>query len=315
MSQTHEITLDMRRGNHHPQPVPAQRLGSRTGVIGKKLGMTRVYTAEGTHIPCTVVSLENCQVVSHRTDDRDGYTALQLGAGEYQNRKGEAKLKRVTNAARGHFAKSNVTPKRKLAEFRVEPDNLIEVGATITAEHYVPGQKVDVIGTSIGKGFAGSMKRHNFGGLRASHGVSISHRSHGSTGQCQDPGKVFKGKKMAGHMGDVRVTTQNLEIIRTDVARGLILVKGAVPGSKGSWVLIKDAVKKARPEEAPLPGAFVVRGEEIEAEEPESTIAEVGEKTPVGAHGVDVPADEAGGGATEAEAAAEESSDNDGGKE
>ncbi|WP_370335534.1 50S ribosomal protein L3 [Parvularcula marina] len=289
---------------HAPQPLPAQLAGARTGVIGKKLGMTRVYTAEGTHIPCTVVSLENCQVVSHRTAERDGYVALQLGAGEYLNRKGEAKLGRVTNAARGHFAKANVTPKRKLAEFRVEPDNVIEIGATITAEHYVPGQKVDVIGTSIGKGFAGGMKRHNFGGLRASHGVSISHRSHGSTGQCQDPGKVFKGKKMAGHMGDVRVTTQNLEIIRTDVARGLILVKGAVPGSKGSWILIKDAVKKARPEEAPLPGAFVVRGEEVEAEEPESTIAEVGEKTPVGAHGVDVPADEAGGAPTETEAEA-----------
>ena len=308
MSATTEISLEqrsaMRKGNHNPQPIPAQRAGSRTGIIGKKLGMTRVYTAEGTHIPCTVVSLENCQVVSHRTDERDGYTALQLGAGEYVNRKGEAKLNRVNRAARGHFAKSNVTPKRKLAEFRVEPDNLIEVGATITAEHYVPGQKVDVVGTSIGKGFAGGTKRHNFGGLRATHGVSISHRSHGSTGQCQDPGKVFKGKKMAGHMGDVRVTTQNLEIVRVDVARGLILVKGAVPGSKGSWILIKDAVKKARPEDAPMPGAFVAPGAEIEAEEPESTLSEVGDKTPVGAHGVDVPADEAGGGEIDGEAEA-----------
>ena len=297
MSQTSEISLEqrkvMRRGNHCPQPLPAQRAGARTGLIGKKLGMTRVYTAEGTHIPCTVVSLENCQVVSHRTEERDGYVALQLGAGEYLNRKGEAKLGRVNNAARGHFAKAKVTPKRKLAEFRVEPDNLIEVGATLTAEHFVPGQRVDVIGTSIGKGFAGAMKRHNFGGLRASHGVSISHRSHGSTGQCQDPGKVFKGKKMAGHMGDVRVTTQNLEIIRTDVARGLILVKGAVPGSKGGWVLIRDAVKKTRPEEAPMPGAFVLGADEIEAEEPESTLAEVGDKTPVGAHGTEVPEDEA----------------------
>ncbi|ADM09941.1 50S ribosomal protein L3 [Parvularcula bermudensis HTCC2503] len=282
------------RPNHNPQPLPAQRLGARTGVIAKKLGMTRVYTAEGTHVPCTVVSLENCQVVSHRTEERDGYSALQLGAGEYLNRKGEAKLGRVSKAARGHFAKANVTPKRKLAEFRVETDYLIEIGASLTAEHYVPGQRVDVVGTSIGKGFAGGMKRHNFGGLRASHGVSISHRSHGSTGQCQDPGKVFKGKKMAGHMGDVRVTTQNLEVIRTDVARGLILLKGAVPGSKGSWILIRDAVKRVRPEEAPMPGAFVEAGEDIEAEEPESTLAEAGEKTPVGAHGVEVPADAAG---------------------
>ena len=240
---------------HAPQPMPAQSI-QRTGVIAKKLGMTRLYTEEGTHIPCTVVSLEGCQVVSHRTDDRDGYTALQLGAGEYVNRKGDLKTNRVTKAMRGHFAKSNVTPKRKLVEFRVPHDSMIEVGATLTADHFVAGQKVDVTGTSIGKGFAGGMKRHNFGGLRASHGVSISHRSHGSTGQCQDPGKVFKGKKMAGHMGDVRVTTQNLEIVRTDPDRGLLWVKGAVPGSKGGWVTISDALKRQRPEDAPIPGAF-----------------------------------------------------------
>ncbi|MEM6649542.1 MAG: 50S ribosomal protein L3 [Pseudomonadota bacterium] len=267
----------------------------RTGLIGKKLGMTRVYTEEGTHVPCTVVSLEGCQVVSHKTAERDGYIALQLGAGEYLNRKGELKTNRVTKAMRGHFAKANVTPKRKLVEFRVpDEDHLIEVGAKLSPDHFVAGQKVDVTGTSIGKGFAGGMKRHNFGGLRATHGVSISHRSHGSTGQCQDPGKVFKGKKMAGHMGDVRVTTQNLEIVRTDLSRGLILVKGAVPGSKGGWVTIQDAVKRARPEEAPVPGSFTAPGEKEPdvAPENESTFAQAGEKTPVGAHGEDLPKDD-----------------------
>ena len=264
---------------HSPQPLPPQHQ-SRTGVIGKKLGMTRLYTEEGTHVPCTVVSLEGCQVTAHKTPERDGYFALQLGAGT-------AKVSRTSKPMRGHFAKANVEPKRKLVEFRVPDDAAIEVGATITADHFVPGQRVDVSGTSVGKGFAGGMKRHNFGGLRASHGVSISHRSHGSTGQCQDPGKVFKGKKMAGHMGDVRVTTQNLEIVRTDVARGLILVKGAVPGSKGGWVTIKDAIKKAIPEDAPRPGAFVAAGERVEAEADSSTFAEAGEKTPVGAFGTD----------------------------
>ncbi|WP_051881506.1 50S ribosomal protein L3 [Parvularcula oceani] len=268
---------------HTPQPLPAQAQ-VRTGVIGKKLGMTRLYTAEGTHVPCTVVSLEDCQVVDHRTQERDGYTALQLGAGA-------AKTNRTTKPMRGHFAKAKVAPKRKLAEFRVPEDALIEVGATLTADHFVAGQRVDVTGTSIGKGFAGGMKRHNFGGLRASHGVSISHRSHGSTGQCQDPGKVFKGKKMAGHMGDVRVTTQNLEVIRTDVARGLILVKGAVPGSKGGWVMIKDAIKRPLPEDAPRPGAFVARGDDVEAEETESTLAEAGDKQPVGAHDAPIPSE------------------------
>jgi large subunit ribosomal protein L3 len=189
------------------------------------------------------------QVVAQRTPERDGYTAVQLGAGN-------AKAKRTSKAMRGHFAVANVAPKRKIAEFRVSPDNMIGVGEEISAEHYVAGQRVDVAGTSIGKGFAGAMKRHNFGGLRASHGVSISHRSHGSTGQCQDPGKVFKGKKMAGHMGAVRVTTQNLEVVKTDADRGLIMVKGAVPGSKGGWVTIKDAVKKKLPENVPFPAAL-----------------------------------------------------------
>ncbi|SMO60351.1 LSU ribosomal protein L3P [Thalassovita litoralis] len=221
----------------------------RSGVIAKKMGMTRLFMEDGRQIPVTVLSLENLQVVAQRTTDKDGYTAVQLGAGA-------AKVKRVSKAMRGHFAAAKVEPKRKLAEFRVTEDNLIEVGAEISAEHYIAGQKVDVAGTSIGKGFAGAMKRHNFGGLRASHGVSISHRSHGSTGQCQDPGKVFKGKKMAGHMGAVRVTTQNLEVVKTDADRGLIMVKGAVPGSKGGWVTIKDAVKKKLPENVPFPAAL-----------------------------------------------------------
>lgn len=229
----------------------------RTGVIAKKLGMTRIYREDGTHVPVTVMQLDGCQVVSQRTDESNGYVALQLGAGA-------AKVSRTSKAMRGHFAKGNVAPKRKLAEFRVSGDNLIEVGAELLAEHFVEGQKVDVTGTSIGKGFAGGMKRHNFGGLRATHGVSISHRSHGSTGQCQDPGKVFKGKKMAGHMGDVRVTTQNLEVARIDTKRNLVLLKGAVPGSKGGWVLIKDAVKVAAPEDLPLPGKFRMPNEATE---------------------------------------------------
>ena len=221
----------------------------RSGVIAKKVGMTRLFMEDGKQIPVTVLQLENLQVVAQRTPERDGYTAVQLGAGN-------AKAKRTSKAMRGHFAVANVAPKRKIAEFRVSPDNMIGVGEEISAEHYVAGQKVDVSGTSIGKGFAGAMKRHNFGGLRASHGVSISHRSHGSTGQCQDPGKVFKGKKMAGHMGAVRVTTQNLEVVKTDADRGLIMVKGAVPGSKGGWVTIKDAVKKKLPENVPFPAAL-----------------------------------------------------------
>ncbi|MGL4309699.1 MAG: 50S ribosomal protein L3 [Paracoccaceae bacterium] len=221
----------------------------RSGVIAKKIGMTRLFLADGKQVPVTVLQLDNLQVVAQRTADKDGYTAVQLGAGL-------AKAKRTTAAMRGHFAKAHVEPKRKIAEFRVTPDCLIDVGAEITAEHYLEGQFVDVAGTSVGKGFAGAMKRHNFGGLRASHGVSVSHRSHGSTGQCQDPGKVFKGKKMAGHMGAVRTTTQNLQVVRTDADRGLIMIKGAVPGSKGGWVTIKDAVKKAAPAGLPTPAAI-----------------------------------------------------------
>ena len=221
----------------------------RSGVIAKRLGMTRLFLEDGRQVPVTVLQLDNLQVVAQRTADRDGYTAVQLGAGT-------AKAKRTSAGMRGHFARANVEPKRKIAEFRVSPDNLIDVGAEITANHYLAGQYVDIAGTSIGKGFAGAMKRHNFGGLRASHGVSVSHRSHGSTGQCQDPGKVFRGKKMAGHLGSVRVTTQNLEVVRTDADRGLIMVKGAVPGSKGGWVTIKDAVKKAAPAGLPMPAAI-----------------------------------------------------------
>ncbi|WP_354537819.1 50S ribosomal protein L3 [Roseovarius sp. MBR-6] len=227
----------------------------RSGVIAKKVGMTRLFMEDGKQIPVTVLQLDKLQVVAQRTPEKDGYSAVQLGAGT-------AKAKRTTQPMRGHFAAAKVEPKRKIAEFRVAPENLIAVGEEITADHYFAGQFVDVSGTSIGKGFAGAMKRHNFGGLRASHGVSISHRSHGSTGQCQDPGKVFKGKKMAGHMGAARVTTQNLQVVRTDADRGLIMVKGAVPGSKGGWVTIKDAVKKPFPENAILPAALKSAAEE-----------------------------------------------------
>jgi large subunit ribosomal protein L3 len=226
----------------------------RSGVIAQKLGMTRIFTEAGEHIPVTVLKLDNVQVVAHRTSDKNGYTALQLGAGT-------RKPSRLTKADRQNFAVAKVEPKRKLVEFRVSPDNLIEVGAQITADHFVPGQFVDVTGTNQGKGFQGAMKRWNFGGLRATHGVSLSHRSHGSTGQRQDPGKVFKGKKMAGHMGDERVTTQNLVIAKIDKERGLVMVRGAVPGSKGGWVVVRDAVKKAAHADAPKPGAFTARGE------------------------------------------------------
>ena len=221
----------------------------RSGVIAQKLGMTRVYTDEGVNLPVTVLRLENCQVVAQRTAGTHGYDAVQLGVGF-------AKPKNVSRAMRGHFAKASVEPKRKLAEFRVSADNMLDVGAELVASHFVPGQRVDVTGTSQGKGFAGVMKRHNFGGGRATHGNSISHRSHGSTGQCQDPGKVFKGKKMAGHMGARRVTTQNLEVVSTDDDRGLILVKGAIPGSKGAWILVRDAIKQAVPSDAPMPAAL-----------------------------------------------------------
>ncbi|MEM7489775.1 MAG: 50S ribosomal protein L3 [Pseudomonadota bacterium] len=221
----------------------------RSGVIAKKVGMTRLFQEDGKQIPVTVLQLDGLQVVGQRTNDKHGYTAVQLGAGT-------AKAKRTSQAMRGVYKAAGVEPKRKIVEFRVDEDALIEVGEEIIADHYFEGQFVDVSGTSIGKGFAGAMKRWNFGGLRASHGVSISHRSHGSTGQCQDPGKVFKGKKMAGHMGAAKVTTQNLQVVKTDTDRGLIMVKGAVPGSKGGWVTVKDAVKKPFPENAILPAAL-----------------------------------------------------------
>ena len=211
--------------------------------------MTRVYNDAGEHIPVTVLRMENCQVVAQRTADKHGYSAVQLGVGL-------AKVKNTTKAMRGHFAVASVEPKRKLAEFRVTPENMLDVGAELCANHFVAGQLVDVTGTTKGKGFQGVMKRHNFGGHRASHGNSVTHRSHGSTGQRQDPGKVFKGKKMAGHMGDVRVTTQNVEIVSTDVDRGLILLRGAVPGAKGGWILVRDAVKSPLPENVPTPAGL-----------------------------------------------------------
>jgi large subunit ribosomal protein L3 len=221
----------------------------RSGVIAEKMGMTRVFTEAGEHVPVTVLRLNNCQVVGHRTLDKNGYVALQLGAGG-------RKARSTSKPERGHFAVAKVEPKRKVAEFRVSADALIPVGAEITADHFVVGQFVDVTGTSIGKGFAGGMKRWNFHGLRASHGVSVSHRSIGSTGGRQDPGKTFKNKKMPGHLGVDRVTTLNLRVVQTDVERGLILVEGAVPGAKGGWITVRDAVKKALPKEAPKPGKF-----------------------------------------------------------
>ena len=221
----------------------------RSGVIAQKVGMTRVYNDAGEHIPVTVLRMENCQVVAQRTVDKNGYTAVQLGAGN-------AKVKNTTKALRGHFAAASVEPKAKMVEFRVSEDNMIDVGSELTASHFITGQLVDVTGTSIGKGFAGAMKRHNFGGLRATHGVSVSHRSHGSTGSNQDPGKVWKNKRMAGHMGQTRITTQNLEIVSTDDDRGLILVKGAVPGSKGSWIIVRDAIKAGIPADAPRPAGI-----------------------------------------------------------
>ena len=221
----------------------------RSGVIAQKVGMTRVFTEAGEHVPVTVLKLDGCQVVAHRTKEKNGYTAVQVGIGR-------AKVKNVSKAERARFAVAQVEPKMKLAEFRVPEDGLIPVGAEITADHFVVGQFVDVTGTTIGKGFAGPMKRWNFGGLRATHGVSVSHRSHGSTGGRQDPGKTFKNKKMAGHMGTDRVTTQNLRVVQTDVERGLVLVEGSVPGHAGGYIFIRDAVKRALPTDAPQPGKF-----------------------------------------------------------
>lgn len=248
----------------------------RTGVIAKKVGMTRLFQEDGRHVPVTVLALEDCQVVSVRTEDRDGYTALQLGSGE-------AKQKNVNKPQREHFAKAQVPLKKTVAEFRVAEDALLEVGATIAASHFVPGQMVDITGHTQGKGFAGAMKRWGFGGMRATHGVSISHRAHGSTGNRQDPGRVFKGKKMAGHMGDRQRTQQNLEIVRTDDERGLIFVKGSVPGAKNSWLMVRDSVKVDRHADAPYPAALksAANGnEEAPAEEIETVIENTEAETP-----------------------------------
>ena len=242
------------------------REAMRTGLIAKKVGMTRVYKDDGTHVPVTVMQVDGCQVVGQRTVDKNGYTALQLGAGM-------RKAKNISKALRGQFAQAKVEPKAKVVECRVAEENLVDIGAELSAGHFLEGQRVDVTGTTIGKGFAGAMKRHNFGGLRATHGVSISHRSHGSTGQCQDPGKVFKGKKMAGHMGARRRTTQNLEVVRVDEARNLLLLKGAVPGPKDGWVVVHDAIKHPIPEEAPKPAKLLEKKADAPAETPEGDAA------------------------------------------
>jgi large subunit ribosomal protein L3 len=229
----------------------------RTGLIAQKLGMTRVFAEDGAHVPVTLLKVAGCQVIAVRTEESNGYNAVQLGLDK-------AKVKNVSKAQRGHFAKAKVEPTKKIAEFRVDKDALLEVGAELSADHFVTGQFVDVTGTTIGKGFAGGMKRWNFGGLRATHGVSVSHRSLGSTGQRQDPGRTFKGKKMAGHLGDERVTTQNLKVVGTDPALGIVMVKGNVPGHEGSYVLIKDAVKRTLPKEAPFPAALKAKAEAAE---------------------------------------------------
>ena len=241
----------------------------RSGVIAQKVGMTRIFTDAGEHVPVTVLRMEKCQVVGHRTMEKNGYVALQLGVGA-------AKVKNVSKAERGRFAVAQVEPKRKLAEFRVSADGMIPVGAEITADHFVTGQFVDVTGTTLGKGFAGGMKRWNFGGLRATHGVSVSHRSIGGTGGRQDPGRTFKNKKMPGHLGTERVTTQNLRVVQTDPERGLILVEGAVPGHAGGWIFVRDAVKKKAPADLPMPGKFRARdGARAEAQaEPEAASSE-----------------------------------------
>ena len=270
----------------------------RSGIIARKLGMTRVFNDAGHHVPVTVLKLDNVQVVAVRKAEKEGYTAVQLGAGI-------AKSKNVSKPMRGHFAKANVLPKSKLAEFRVSEDAALEVGASLAASHFVAGQKVDVVGTTQGKGFAGAMKRHNFGGLRASHGVSVSHRSHGSTGQCQDPGKVFKGKKMAGHMGAVRNTTQNIEVVGVDDEEGVILLCGAVPGPKNGWVLIRDAIKAKLPEDVPFPAGFVGvvsrDADEAPAEEAAADSAPVAETAEDSAAADEVPSSAAEDAAAESE--------------
>ena len=239
----------------------------RSGLIAQKKGMTRVFTDDGRHLPVTVLAVDTCQVVDVRTAEKNGYNAVQLGVGK-------AKVKNTSKPMRGHFAKAKVEPKKRLAEFRVAEDALLNVGAEMSAEHFIAGQLVDVTGISIGKGFAGAMKRHGFSGLRASHGVSISHRAHGSTGQCQDPGRVFKGKKMAGQMGNKRITTQNLEVVSSDEESGVILVKGAVPGAAEGWILINDAVKHPRPDDVPYPAAL--RGGAVDTPDEASAAPEEG---------------------------------------
>lgn len=241
----------------------------RTGVIAKKLGMSRYYSVNGDHISVTLLQMDGCKVIAQRTEEKDGYNAVQLGFGE-------VKVKNVSKPQRGHFAKAKVEPLHKLAEFRVDADGLVNVGAELSVGHFVPGQFVDVVGTSKGRGFSGAMKRHNFRGLEATHGVSISHRSHGSTGQCQDPGKVFKGKKMAGQYGDARITMQNLEVIDRDDENGIIIVAGNVPGAKGGYVLISDAVKRALPSSAPFPAGLkgAAKKEEVKAGAPAAEAAE-----------------------------------------
>ncbi|NQV60853.1 MAG: 50S ribosomal protein L3 [Alphaproteobacteria bacterium] len=265
----------------------------RSGLIAQKLGMSRVFREDGSHVPVTVLHIDNCQVVDQRTLERDGYSAVQLGAGK-------AKVRRLGQAMRGHFAKAEVEPKQRVAEFRVSEDALIEIGAQLSPAHFATGQYVDVAGTSIGKGFAGAMKRWGFSGMRASHGVSISHRAHGSTGQCQDPGKVFKGKKMAGHLGAGRVTMQNLEVVGSDVEAGLLLIKGSVPGSKSGWVMVQDAVKKAAHKDSPIPAGLIEQPAEEakpEASADDAAIAAAAEDTGV----TDAAADSASADAVEKE--------------
>ena len=264
----------------------------RTGLIAQKMGMTRVFTGDGEHVPVTVLKVDNLQVVDVLTNEKNGYSAVQLGWGA-------AKVKRVAKPQRGHFARAKVEPKRKLVEFRVSEDAVLEVGAEVLADHFIVGQLVDVVGTSIGKGFAGAMKRHNFKGLEASHGVSISHRSHGSTGNSQDPGRVWKGKKMAGHMGDVRKTIQNLEIVSADADRGLIMVRGAVPGSKGGFVLVSDAVKHAMPKEAPYPASIRGSGAAAEDVAEEQVLEETAAQDVTAEAGTDAPVDSGSAGGEE----------------
>ena len=250
----------------------------RTGIIAKKMGMTRIFTEAGEHVPVTVLKVDNCKVVAKRTKDINGYNSLQLGFGT-------AKVKNLSKAQRGHFAKPKVEPKIKLVEFRVSEDALLDVGSELSVNHFIAGQKVDVTSTSVGKGFAGAMKRHNFSGLRASHGVSVSHRSHGSTGQCQDPGKVFKGKKMAGHLGSERVTIQNLEVVKLDESRDLILIKGAIPGSAGSYVMVKDSVKFKLSSDVPYPASLKAASEnKIDNQNENLEVKAEGDKVPNDSH-------------------------------